>query len=166
MEYSVGDVLDGKVTGITKFGAFVSIGEGRSGLVHISEIANTFVREVREHLTEGQEVRVKIIGIDEAGRINLSIKKALPPPETAQNAPRTYAPRENTERRGPAEYTPRPQSARSGGPREFNGAAYTQSGDADFEDKLKNFMQDSNSRIADLKLSDRKGSSRRGRQRG
>ena len=87
MGFEVGSVLEGKVTGITKFGAFVNIGEGKSGLVHISEIANTFVREVREHLTEGQEVKVKIIGIDESGRINLSIKKALAP-AAADNSPR------------------------------------------------------------------------------
>mgnify|MGYP002513841839 CR=1 FL=1 len=76
MEFGVGSILDGKVTGITKFGAFVSLPEGRSGLVHISEIAYSYVNEVSEHLKEGQEVKVKVIGIDQANRINLSIKQS------------------------------------------------------------------------------------------
>ena len=80
MEFGVGSILDGKVTGITKFGAFVALPEGRSGLVHISEIAYSYVSEVSEYLKEGQEVKVKVIGIDENGRINLSIKKAMDPP--------------------------------------------------------------------------------------
>ena len=65
MEFGVGSILDGKVTGITKFGAFVSLPEGRSGLVHISEIAYSYVNEVSDHLQGGQEVKVKVIGIDE-----------------------------------------------------------------------------------------------------
>ena len=83
MELAVGAIVDGKVTGITKFGAFVSLPEGRSGLVHISEIAYTYVNEVSDHLHEGQEVKVKIIGIDQAKRINLSIKQVEPPPQRA-----------------------------------------------------------------------------------
>ena len=75
MEFGVGSILDGKVTGITKFGAFVALPEGRSGLVHISEIAYSYVNEVYDYLKEGQEVKVKDIGIDQANRINMSIKK-------------------------------------------------------------------------------------------
>ena len=70
MEFGVGSILEGKVTGITKFGAFVSLPEGKSGLVHISEIAYSYVNDVKDHLKEGQEVKVKVIGIDENGRIN------------------------------------------------------------------------------------------------
>ena len=81
MELGVGAIVDGKVTGITKFGAFVSLPEGRSGLVHISEIAYTYVNEVSDHLREGQEVKVKIIGIDQSNRINLSIRQVEPPPQ-------------------------------------------------------------------------------------
>ena len=80
MEFGVGSILEGKVTGITKFGAFVSLPENKSGLVHISEIAYSYVSDVKDHLKEGQEVKVKVIGIDENGRINLSIKKAMDPP--------------------------------------------------------------------------------------
>jgi len=80
MDFEVGAIFAGKVTGITKFGAFVSLAPGKSGLVHISEIASTYVSDVREHLTEGQEVKVKIIGVDQTGRMNLSIKAAVPAP--------------------------------------------------------------------------------------
>ena len=80
MGIEVGAVLDGKVTGITKFGAFVALPGNRSGLVHISEIAYSYVNDVHDHLTEGQEVKVKVIGVDANNRINLSIKQAAPPP--------------------------------------------------------------------------------------
>ena len=74
MKLETGSILTGKVTGITKFGAFVSVAPGKSGLVHISEIANTYVSDIHEFLSEGQEVKVKIINIDDNGRLNLSIK--------------------------------------------------------------------------------------------
>lgn len=74
-EIEVGAILEGKVTGITKFGAFVSLPGGKSGLVHISEIAYSYVSDVSEHLSDGQEVKVKVISIDENNRINLSIKR-------------------------------------------------------------------------------------------
>ena len=88
MELGVGSILEGKVTGITKFGAFVSLGENKSGLVHISEIANTYVNDIHEHLQEGQAVKVKVLAIDENGRINLSIKRALPSPGQGQGSAR------------------------------------------------------------------------------
>ncbi len=75
MQIEVGTVLDGKVTGITKFGAFVDLPEGKSGMVHISEISNTYVENVSDFLTVGQEVKVKVININENGKIGLSIKK-------------------------------------------------------------------------------------------
>ena len=86
MEFGVGSILDGKVTGITKFGAFVALPEGRSGLVHISEIAYSYVNEVSDYLKEGQEVKVKVIGIDQTNRINLSIKKVNDPPQRPKAA--------------------------------------------------------------------------------
>ena len=78
MEISVGAILEGTIKSITKFGAFVSLPGGRSGLVHISEIAHSYVANVSDFLSEGQAVKVKVVSIDEAGRINLSIKKATP----------------------------------------------------------------------------------------
>lgn len=72
----VGAIFEGKVTGITKFGAFVDLGNGKTGMVHISEVAPVFVKEIRDFVTEGQTVKVKIIGINEDGKISLSMKKA------------------------------------------------------------------------------------------
>ena len=112
MEFGVGSILDGKVTGITKFGAFVALPEGRSGLVHISEIAYTYVNEVSDYLKEGQEVKVKVIGIDQANRINLSIKKVSdPPPRPA--ADRADVPLVQEELPVPAE-RPAPEALRPG----------------------------------------------------
>ena len=75
MQPDVGKIYEGKVTGITKFGAFVELEPGVTGMVHISEVANTFVNEIRDHLTEGQQVKVKVLAVSEDGKISLSIKK-------------------------------------------------------------------------------------------
>jgi len=80
MELVVGAVLEGKVTGIAKFGAFVFLPEvSKSGMVHISEVANSYVSDIHDFLKENDPVKVKVIGIDDSGKISLSIKKALPP---------------------------------------------------------------------------------------
>ncbi|MGN0633848.1 MAG: S1 RNA-binding domain-containing protein [Oscillospiraceae bacterium] len=82
MQLEVGKIYEGKVTGITKFGAFVELEKGTTGMVHISEVANTFVSEIKDHLTEGQQVKVKVLALGEDGKkISLSIKKAQPAPE-------------------------------------------------------------------------------------
>ena len=75
MQLEIGKIYNGKVKGITQYGAFVDIEGGGTGMVHISEIANTYVSDIREHLTEEQEVQVKVIGINEQGKVSLSIKK-------------------------------------------------------------------------------------------
>lgn len=77
MQLEVGAVVEGKITGIVPFGAFVDIGEGKSGLVHISEISDVFVKEVDKHVEVGQTVKVKIIKINNDGKIELSIKRAM-----------------------------------------------------------------------------------------
>ena len=87
MQVEVGAVVEGTVTGITKFGAFVSLPDGRSGLVHISEIANTYVNDVNEFLKLGDKVKVRVLAITPDGKINLSIKKAEPAPERPNNRP-------------------------------------------------------------------------------
>ena len=74
-QLEVGGILEGKVTGITKFGAFVSLGEGKTGMVHVSEVAQTFVENINDHLTGGQTVKVKVMSIGEDGKISLSIKR-------------------------------------------------------------------------------------------
>ena len=152
MELGVGAIVDGKVTGITKFGAFVSLPEGKSGLVHISEIAYSYVNEVSDHLHEGQEVKVKIIGIDPAKRINLSIKQVEPPPQRA--------PRQGSGPR-PAGGAGRP-ARQSGGPRPSGFVYQPPKEPTDFEDKLKQFMQSSDSKLSELRYIEKKGGNRRG----
>ena len=97
MELQVGSILEGKVTSIMKFGAFVALEGGGSGLVHISEIANTFVEDVHDHLQTGQAVKVLVLSA-ENGRVNLSIKKALPQQE--RRAPRPPGPTRRSSRAG------------------------------------------------------------------
>ncbi|MBO4446126.1 MAG: S1 RNA-binding domain-containing protein [Clostridia bacterium] len=82
----IGEILDGKVTGLTKFGAFVDIGDGQTGMVHISEVAPKFVNDISEYLEVGQEVKVKVLGIDENEKISLSIKQADATPERKKPA--------------------------------------------------------------------------------
>ena len=139
MEPEIGKILEGKVTSITKFGAFVALEGGRSGLVHISEIAPTYVNDVHDFLQEGQTVKVRVLSA-ENGKINLSIKKALPQEER----PRSFRP---APQRGPARPAPPPAS---------------QTPDQIFEDKLKQFMTASEGRMADL---NRGMDGRRGRRR-
>lgn len=156
MELEVGSILEGKVTSITKFGAFVALPGGKSGLVHISEIAHSYVNDVNDFLKEGQTVKVKVINIDDRHRINLSIKQTLPPPA-----------RENHRSSGGSHYS-RSQQGHSNG-NNGNGGHYSGSrnsssrsrsyvsappvqakGPDSFEDQLKKFMQESDSRQADL----------------
>ena len=80
MELTVGTILEGKVKSITNFGAFVALPENKTGMVHISEVANAYVSDIRAHLTEGQDVKVVVIG-NENGKINLSIKRLEPKPQ-------------------------------------------------------------------------------------
>ncbi len=143
MQLEVGAIVQGRVTGVTKFGAFVALENGKSGLVHISEVANTFVSEIRDFITENQEVKVKIIGIGDDGKINLSIKKAEPPrQEQRRSSPR------------PA-YTQRPMQQGDNNVhshRQPVQQAVAPSADAIFEDKLKQFILDSDSKMAGNKL--------------
>ena len=135
MEEHIGEILEGKVTGITKFGAFVALPGGKSGLVHISEVANAFVSDVSEHVQLGQTVKVMLLSVTPEGKINLSIKRALAPAQ----------PRAELRERRP-EPRPAPRQDRAVPP-----PAET-SGNQDFEDRLKKFMQESDSRIADSRM--------------
>ena len=153
MEFTVGALLEGKVKSITKFGAFITLPENRTGMVHISEVASTFVNDIKDFLQEGQQVKVKIINIDQAGRINLSIKKAQPqePRQQHERSDRGFAPRQ-------------PRFQRSSAPRGRVQQAPKDPSTMSFEDKLKAFMSDSESRQADVRhATDRKNGSRRRR---
>lgn len=150
MEIEVGAILEGTVTSIAKFGAFVSLPERKSGLVHISEIASAYVADVNDFLQVGQTVKVKVLAITPEGKINLSIKRAEEQPQAEQ-------------RRSPRpQRTSAPRS--TGSAASSNGVVHGPTNDATFEDRLKHFMQESDSRIAGNRLySDRNRGRRRGK---
>lgn len=152
MELAVGGIYEGKVTGITKFGAFVSLEGGKSGLVHISEVANSFVSDVNEHVKMGQLIKVKVLSITEDGKINLSIKRVEQNEAQAKaEKPQDAAPRRFSSPAKHEKYVMAPMQT-----------ANESSGNVDFEDRLKKFMQESDSRIADSRMySDRKSRGRR-----
>ena len=163
MELTVGAIFEGKVKSITNFGAFIALPENKTGMVHISEVANAYVSDIRQHLTEGQDVKVVVIG-NENGKINLSIKRLEPKPQ-----------RENT----------RPSNAnfRSGGPRRDGGnfqnreqgqnqpqnrpqrppmpPAEPKTADQLFEEKLKAFMSESDTKLSSMRADHRTKSRRR-----
>ena len=140
MELTVGTILEGKVKSITKFGAFIALPENMTGMVHISEVAHTFVSDIREHLTEGQEVKVVVLSA-ENGKINLSIKKAQTPPPRQPRQPRDN------------QSAPRSAQARP---------AATAAENPSFDDMLKRFMADSDSKISGIRqYSDHRTKTRR-----
>ena len=136
MDWQVGEILEGKVTGITKFGAFVALPGGKSGLVHISEVANAFVSNVSDHVQVGQTVKVVLLSVTPEGKINLSMKRAL-----------TEPPRPEARQRRPEQPAQNPAPFRNAVP-----PAAESSGNQAFEDRLKKFMQESDSRIADSRM--------------
>ena len=144
MELTVGAILEGKIKTITNFGAFVALPENKTGLVHISEVANTYVSDIRQHLTEGQDVKVMVIGT-ENGKLNLSIK-------------RLESKRENTAPRGNFRSGGQPnRPARAPMP-----PAAPKTADQLFEEKLKAFMSESDSKISSCRqYSDHRTKSRR-----
>jgi len=153
----VGAIFEGKVTGITKFGAFVDIGNGKTGMVHISEVAPVFVKEITDFVTVGQTVKVKIIGINEEGKISLSMKKA----DENANAPQQQRPPRRREEGGrpPRQnnYTrrePTPPVQSPARPGDYEWRARENSGS--FEDMMSRFKQMSDEKISDLKRAENK----------
>jgi len=148
MELTVGAILDGKVKTITNFGAFITLPENKTGMVHISEVSNSYVSDIRQHLTEGQDVKVMVISVD-GGKVNLSIKRLEPKPQREQrpgSAPRTGTPRRDN---APARSAPTPPPA-------------PKTADQLFEEKLKAFMSESDSKISSIRqYSDHRTKSRR-----
>lgn len=135
MAIEVGTKLEGKVTGITHFGAFVDLTGGVTGLVHISEIADSYVKDVHEHLKINDMVTVKVINVDKDGKIGLSIRQAVdkPPEQQQQQQP---------QQRGPRDRGGRPSKPGGGFGRSPS-----------FDDKLSRFLKDSEERISNLKKS-------------
>ncbi len=122
MQLEVGAILEGRVTGITKFGAFVELPGGKTGMVHISEVAPTFVKEIKDYVQENQTVKVKILSISDEGKISLSMKRVdVPAGRPAQSRPAQY------------EWSPRRNDNLS------------------FEEMMNKFKQSSDDKMADLK---------------
>ena len=147
MEPQIGTILEGKVTTITKFGAFVALEGGKSGLVHISEIANTYVNDVNDFLTQGQSVKVMVLA-NVNGKINLSIKRTESAPARPAR-PARPAP-SGQPRREERPYTPRPASQQ---PRRSAPQPSAPPAEQSFEDKLKQFLSSSEGKMADLNRS-------------
>ena len=163
MQLEVGSILEGKVTGITKFGAFVELPGGKTGMVHISEIAPTFVKEIRDFVTENQTVKVKVLSISEEGKISLSMKKALDP---AQQQPQRREQRGGNRPRAPRQ--PRPAAVSPGRPGNYEWQSRRNEGGS-FEDMMSRFKQSSDEKMSDLKRaveSKRGGFSRHNNPRG
>ena len=167
MELTVGAVLEGKVKSITNFGAFVALPENKTGMVHISEVANAYVSDIRQHLTEGQDVKVVVIG-NENGKINLSIKRLEPKPQRENNArPGGFRTGDRPQRReGGFQNREGGFQNREGGNRPARPApvqsAAPKTADQLFEEKLKAFMTESDSKLSGMRqYADQRGRSRR-----
>lgn len=134
MTIEVGSVLEGTVTGITKFGAFVELPDKKVGLVHISEVANEYVKDVHDFLKVQDKVNVKILSVDDKGKIGLSIKQTQPAPEKKEFRPKT-------------EFRPKREF------RQHNGfdSNRRSSSSLSFEDRLSKFLKESDERLMDLK---------------
>ena len=127
MAIEIGAVVEGEVTGITNFGAFLQLPEGKVGLIHISEVSNVYVKDIHDFLKEHQKVKAKVLSIDARGKVALSLKQLEEKPETPAKPVR---PKEApvVEKRAPR-----------------------QTGPLSFEDKLSKFMKDSDDRLLDLR---------------
>lgn len=151
MELTVGAILEGKVKTITNFGAFIALPENKTGMVHISEVANSFVSDIRQHLTEGQDVKVMVIGTDN-GKINLSIKRLEARPQRDNGARNNFRSRDA----GTAQNQNRPQRTAPTPP------PAPKTADQLFEEKLKQFMTESDSKLSSVRqYSDHRTKSRR-----
>ena len=154
MELTVGAILEGKVKTITNFGAFVALPENKTGMVHISEVANTYVSDIRQHLTEGQDVKVMVIGV-ENGKVNLSIKR-LEAKESREDSGRNNFRSSNAPRRDNGQQPNRNFRAAPTPP------PAPKTADQLFEEKLKQFMTESDSKISSIRqYSDHRTKSRR-----
>ena len=130
MSIEIGNVVEGVVTGITNFGAFIALPEDKTGLVHISEVADEYVKDVHDFLTEQDKVKVKVLSVDERGKIALSIKQAQEQKTGAVN---------------PSSHVPAPRGMRTR--HSSRGGSFSRS----FEEKLSHFLKDSDQRQTDLR---------------
>ena len=147
MSVEVGGVMEGKVTGITKFGAFVDLADGKVGLVHISEVADVYVNDINDFLKVGQTVKVKVLNVDDRGKIGLSIKRLQPKQPESMDGGNTQPISRAPRRPAGNDFRAKPAAGRF------------PAGPVSFEDKLSKFLKDSDERLTDLR---RKTDSKRG----
>jgi S1 RNA-binding protein len=148
MSIEVGNILPGKVTGITNFGAFVDLGNRKTGLVHISEVSNSYIKDIKDVLTVGDEVQVKVMEISGDGKVSLSIRRASADSseESVEEKPKFQksAPR-NQEGQG----FKKPYSAKSAP--SFEKKSPSQAKVNDFDAMMSSFLKDSEDRLTSLK---------------
>ncbi len=169
MAIEVGNVFEGRVTGVKPFGAFVALPEGRVGMVHISEVSNEYVQDINTVLHDGDTVKVQVIQVAPDGKIALSIKRLLPRPARTDRGPRPGGPRSGAPREGghfdgsrgggrpPREGGRGP--AREAAPRVWQPKAPARSDNLSFEDMMSRFKSQSEEKMADL---DHETNNRRG----
>ena len=155
MAIEVGIILEGKVSGITKFGAFVDLPDSKTGMVHISEVAPTYITEISDYVKLGQTVKVKVLSVND-GKISLSMKQAIP--KEQQKKPQKQ-PRANT--RQP--YKPAPPVTSPG---DYEWQSSRKANPSTFEDMMSRFKQTSEDKMSDLKRGESRGYSRRGNGNG
>lgn len=153
MTLEVGMIIKGKVSGIKEFGAFVDLDNNVTGMVHISEVAPTYVKEIKDYLKEGQEVQVKVLSIADNGKISLSIKQA-----TEQQRPSRGNNRGNHSGNGYTDKSARPQRrpqrtppAPVTSPGDFEWTSQRRDTSESFEDMMSKFKQSSEDKMSDLK---------------
>lgn len=158
MALEIGEIVEGKVTGLTNFGAFVELPENRVGMVHISEVSNQYVKEISDFLEKGQTIKVKILNIDSAGKISLSIKQAGDDAQLQRrNGEEDHG---DHSHRGPGgkefrgAHGERKSGKRRSAPNVWNGqkkSAYSDRNDLSFEEMMAKFKQESDDKLTDLK---------------
>ncbi|PEE44350.1 S1 domain-containing RNA-binding protein [Bacillus pseudomycoides] len=166
MSIEIGSKLQGKVTGITNFGAFVELPEGLTGLVHISEVADNYVKDINDHLKVGDQVEVKVINVEKDGKIGLSIKKAKERVKPEGDRPRGEYQRGGDQRGGDQQRSGRPQRNRSFNRDNRGGRDNGGNQKETFEQKMARFLKDSEDRLTSLKRNTESKRGGRGARRG
>ncbi|EOP77044.1 RNA-binding protein S1 [Bacillus pseudomycoides] len=166
MSIEIGSKLQGKVTGITNFGAFVELPEGLTGLVHISEVADNYVKDINDHLKVGDQVEVKVINVEKDGKIGLSIKKAKERVRPEGDRPRGEYQRGGEQRGGDQQRSGRPQRNRSFNRDNRGGRDNGGNQKETFEQKMARFLKDSEDRLTSLKRNTESKRGGRGARRG
>ncbi len=159
MAIEVGSILEGKVSGITKFGAFVDLPESKTGMVHISEVAPTFITEISDHIKVGQTVKVKVLAVNN-GKISLSMKQALPKEKQKKQQKQQRGGNSGGNRQP---YKPAPPVKSPG---DYEWQSSRKASPSSFEDMMSRFKQTSEDKISDLKRGESRGYSRRGNGNG